>query len=596
MSLAALLPAVLALGICLAPVWMLRRRTWERAQDCFVSAGPTRPEVVRNSSVAYGLRMSAFGLLFAWGASGDLWALLIASACFGLGIRLIHFLVRPLLEFIDEALSRDRSITVAAFIANQHGSDPRVRALAAGLSVLALLGFLICEALAAAALLRPILPGGAATIWLLAIATVVLMLLQAVPSGHSGVMQSSQLQLGMVWFGLLGATLIFLYLHFSARGALLPYGTFAISAAALCCGAMLGYRRTKYVDTDFITTAACGADGRDTSRGARALSRFGKLFNVALSVLLALIIALALIGFHGEGVPRIARDALATLSTGTRLSAATLLTLCLVPLLQPVVDVVNWQRLAAARKDQRGLGPGEASVALQGIYRIYALEGSLGWFLMGLFGAIAVAAMELPAGARDIHGFAAHLCSNSGGGVGIAFSLLLIFVGAAALSTMSGMFSAALCTIRYDLLPAVSPQLAQGQVQRDDAKATRQTLVAGIGLCVAFATAFVVAELFIEDGAASNAFLAVLLASSCAQLSLAPIIVGPIIWRTGARDGASARWAGVALGVAAASGIAAVAAYVLTGAEGWLWSAVPATLGSGLVLFAIARARRFMPT
>ena len=594
MSLAALLPAALALGICLAPAWMLRRRTWERAQDYFVSAGPTRPEVVRNSSVAYGLRMSTFGLLFAWGASGDLWALLIASACFGLGIRLIYFLARPRLEFIDDALSRERSVTVAAFLANQHGGDPRVHVLAAGLTVFALLGFLICEALAAAAFLRPVLPSGAATICLLAIATVVLMLLHAVPSGHSGVMQSSQLQLGMVWFGLLGAALILLYLHVSARGALPPYGSFAIAAAALCCGAMLGYRRTKYVDTDVIATVASGPGARDASRGARALSRFGKLFNVTLSVLLALIIALALIGFHGEGVSLVARAALTALSTGTKLSAAALLTLCLVPLLQPLVDVVNWQRLAAARKDQDGPGPGKASVALQGIYRIYALEGSLGWLLMGLIGAIAVAAMELPTGARDIHGLAVHLGSNRFSGAGVAFSLLLIFVGAAALSTLSGMFSAALCTIRYDLLPALSPRLAPGQ--RDEATATRQTLVAGAGLCVAFATAFCVAELFIEDGSARNAFLAVLLASSCAQLSLAPLIVGPIIWRTGGRDGVSARWAVVVLGVAAASGIAPVTAFVLTGAEGWLWSAVPACLGSGLVLFAIARARRFMPT
>ncbi|HEX7272021.1 MAG TPA: hypothetical protein VF420_07725 [Casimicrobiaceae bacterium] len=594
MSLAALLPAALALGICLAPVWMLRRRTWGRTQDYFVSAGPTRPEVVRNSSVAYGLRMSAFGLLFAWGASGDLWALLIASACFGLGIRLIYFLARPLLEFIDDALSRERSVTVAAFIANQHGGDSRVRVLAAGLTVIALLGFLICEALAAAAFLRPILPSGAATIWLLAIATVVLMLLHAVPSGHSGVMQSSQLQLGMVWFGLLGAALILLYLHFSARGALLPYGTFAIAAAALCCGAMLGYRRTKYVDTDFIPTAVSGLGGRDASRGARALSRFGKLFNVALSVLLALIIALALIGFHGDGVSRIARDALTALSTGTKLSAAALLTLCLVTLLQPLVDVANWQRLAAARKDQSGLGPGEASVALRGIYRIYALEGSLGWLLMGLVGAIAVAAMELPTGARDIQGLAVHLGSNRFSGAGVAFSLLLIFVGAAALSTMSGMFSAALCTIRYDLLPALSPRFVPGQ--RNEATAIRQTLVAGIGLCVAFATAFCVAGLFIADGSASNAFLALLLASSCAQLSLAPLVVGPLIWPTGGREGASPRWAVVILGAAAASGVAAVTAFVLTGAEACLWSAVPACLGSGVMLFAIARARRFMPT
>jgi len=43
------------------------------------------------------------------------------------------------------------------------------------------------------------------------------------------------------------------------------------------------------------------------------------------------------------------------------------------------------------------------------------------------------------------------------------------------------------------------------------------------------------------------------------------------------------------LGVAAASGIAAVIVYLTSGAQPWLWAAVPACLASGLVLFAVAR-------
>jgi hypothetical protein len=57
----------------------------------------------------------------------------------------------------------------------------------------------------------------------------------------------------------------------------------------------------------------------------------------------------------------------------------------------------------------------------------------------------------------------------------------------------------------------------------------------------------------------------------------------------------SAPWALVIVGVAAASGIAAVIVYVATGAEPWLWAAVPARLGSGFVLFAVARLSRGQP-
>ncbi|MGI8895185.1 MAG: hypothetical protein ACR2HE_05965, partial [Casimicrobiaceae bacterium] len=72
MSFVTFIPLMLALGICFIPVWLLRDAKHRRAQDYFVSSQQTRPEVVRNSSIAYALRMAAFGPLFAWGASGDL--------------------------------------------------------------------------------------------------------------------------------------------------------------------------------------------------------------------------------------------------------------------------------------------------------------------------------------------------------------------------------------------------------------------------------------------------------------------------------------------------------------------------------------------
>jgi hypothetical protein len=57
----------------------------------------------------------------------------------------------------------------------------------------------------------------------------------------------------------------------------------------------------------------------------------------------------------------------------------------------------------------------------------------------------------------------------------------------------------------------------------------------------------------------------------------------------------SARWALLIVGVAAATGIAAVIVYMRTAAESWLRAAVPACVGSGLMLFAIARICRWPP-
>src|SRR5262249_10836370 len=156
------------------------------------------------------------GPLFAWGASGDLWPVIVASVFIGLGVYLVYVLRKPLLEFMDDALGDDRAITVHAFLARQHGNDPRVRALSASLTLCALLGLLVAEALALSAFLKPLLNGSVA-VYLIMLGVLLLVASIAVFAGHSGVLHSSQLLLGMFYLGLLGSTLLLLYLHLSAR-------------------------------------------------------------------------------------------------------------------------------------------------------------------------------------------------------------------------------------------------------------------------------------------------------------------------------------------------------------------------------------------
>src|SRR5262245_36578299 len=121
---------LLSLVIYFIPIYLLRRRRYPRAQDYFVSSGHTPPGVIRNSSVAYALKLATFGPFFAWGASGDFWPAIINSAFFGVGVWLMYFLRRPLLEFMESALNGGRSITVHDFFARQHGNDARGRLVA----------------------------------------------------------------------------------------------------------------------------------------------------------------------------------------------------------------------------------------------------------------------------------------------------------------------------------------------------------------------------------------------------------------------------------------------------------------------------------
>jgi hypothetical protein len=564
MSLATILVPALALGVALVPVWLLRRRSDARPQDRFVSSQPTRPEVVRNASIAYAARMAAFGPLVAWGASGDLWPALVASVFLGLGILLLHRLRLPLLVFLHGALGRDRSITVHDFIARQHGNDPRVRRLAAGLTLCALLGLAVGEALGLAAFLAPLAPGSAAAVCLLALGALALTVLPAIVAGHSGVMHSAQLQLGMLYFGLFGATAVLLYLHLATRTAMPPHGTVAIAVVAVCCAIMLVYRRSKYVDTDPIG-------------GARALSRFAKILNPCVSVLIVLTIVFALIELYAAGLPAIARDGAAALAAGTRVPGVGLLALCLLPLVYPLVDVASWQNLAAAAKDlgARELDPGRRTAVLRGIFRTCAAESALVWLLLCMLGAIAGAALGAPGDGDPVRGFVARLVAADDEVSALALPLLLVCALAVAVSTMSALFSAGLCTIHYDLLPASGAPM-------------RSMLVAGGGFGLAVAAAFVVAEGLVSF--ASNAFLAWMFAFACAQLASAPLVLGPIVGR--ARGGSGTvgpGWALAVLCAGAASGVACATAYLVTGTETWLWAAVPACLGSGGVVFLIGR-------
>src|SRR5436189_4583908 len=130
------LPLIISLGICLMPIWLLSGRRVRQAQDYFVALQSTPPDVLRNSSVAYPLRIATFAVFFAWGARGDFWAATVTAACFGVGVYLIYVLRHPLLAFLNSALRDNANITVHACIAKWHGNDARVRLLTSTLSVI----------------------------------------------------------------------------------------------------------------------------------------------------------------------------------------------------------------------------------------------------------------------------------------------------------------------------------------------------------------------------------------------------------------------------------------------------------------------------
>jgi len=583
---------LISLAIYLIPIYLLRRRTYARAQDYFLSSGHTPPGVIRNSSVGYALNMATFGPFFAWGASGDFWPPIIASVFFGVGVCLIYILRRPMLAFMESALAGGRSITVHEFIARQHGNDPRVRLLASGLTIFAILALTIGEALVLAAFLKPVLSGNAVSTYAFVCGLVALMAVYAIVSGNSGVMRSAQSQLGMCYLGLFGAAALLLYLMISALRPMTPHSTFAVVFVAVCCAAMPLYRRSRYMDTGPIR--AVSPDDTDESGqesfAARLFRRFEKILNACISGFAAWVIVVAGMQLYSDGFAAAMTGSIAALATGTRVSGVALAALVLLPLFHPLVDMTNWQRIAVFAKDTAALEPSQRRAAFRGIVRIYAVETPLMSLFMCMFGVIGVVTMATPDGANAVAGFLRELTAEQNALAAAALSLLLLSVFAMALSTMSSLLSASLCTVRDDVLPSLWPELASAKAD-DTGEATRWAAIAGGGLYVITTIAgFLIVDSYLQVNYTSGTFLALLFAFSCPQLSFVPLIFGPLLGRT--REGfatVSPAWALVILASGAAAGLVAVAIYIATGSEPWLWAAVPACLASGLLVFALAR-------
>src|SRR5262249_57796071 len=158
-----------------------------------------------------------------------------------------------------------------------------------------------------------------------------------------------------------------------------------------------------------------------------------------------------------KGLPARASDSSAALQPGTRLPGIAFAALLLLPLSHPIVDMTNWQRLAAFAQASPDIAPSQRPAVFRGIMRIYAVEAALMSLFMCMLGVIAAVAMATPGGVDAMQVFIRELAAEPNEVAAAALSLLLVSGFAIALSTMSSLFSASLCAIRYDVLPAFPP-------------------------------------------------------------------------------------------------------------------------------------------
>jgi hypothetical protein len=587
------LTLVIFVGISLVPVHLLRRQSYARAQDYFVSSDHTPPGVIRNSSIAYALKTAAFGPLVLWGATGDLWPAIVSAAFLGLGLAFIYVLRRPLLAFLAHALKGDTSISINEFVARQHGDDARVRLLAAGLTVLALAGFIVCEIIGVATVAKPMM-GSSLGVFLLVCGIVAAMILCTVPAGNSGAMYAGQMQLGGLYFGLFGSMVFLVYVQMSSLATMRPYTTLGLVFIIAFCALLPILRRARFADNNVINAPRTSADEAPHATPlAGRLRTFQSILSVSTAVLAGFVIAFVGIELSSFDLPVVVRESVTALQAGTRVPTIGLVALALLALCGQIVDLTNWQRIAAFAKDRdaNAAEPSPWSKAFKKFALGYAIETPFAWLFMCAFGAVIAASLEVTDGADVVQSFIAQLTAQENSFADTAVVMLFIAVLAMALSTMVALFSATLCTLRYDLLPT-SRSRERGAA--DQEKATRHALAAGGTLSLIVLVAAYLLEEHLGITLTSSGFLALVIAFGCVELAFVPLVLGPFI--SGRHEGSFAGsvasgWALGILGASAAAGVGAVLVYFATGLERWLWAAVPACLVTGAVLFALARLR-----
>jgi Na+/proline symporter len=590
MSLLVLVPAALCLGLCLIPAWLLRRAKYVRAQDYFIASEHTPTAVIQNSAVACTLWMSALGPFFGWGATGNFWASLVAAVCFPLGLSLMFCVRAPLLEYINDALIHDRSATIHQFISQRHGNDSRVRLLAAALTVVA--SATLATGLAFA-LARSLAAGLDA-----AVPTSVLALCMLIPAGgcaliagNTGILRSTQLQLGMIYFGLIGAAALLLYELISDLTQLPPYGIFGIVFIAAFCAVLVGYRRSRYVDTSPVrkTTTDPAAAGREPLR-ERLLVRFEKILNVCISILAVFAVVVAVMGLSAIGWSNVVRDLVAAIGRGADISGLTLVAVCLLLLFYPLIDSTNWQRIAAMEKSaSERASPAEARSA--GLLRLFRRQGSecaMVFAFAAALGGLAVATMGPSSLTSGLDNVFQQLAAGQNLVAVIAAAFLLIGLLAIVLSAMSALLSSSLCALRYDIVPRLmaGPQ-STGSPLTNEASMRWRSVVLGGGIYL-IVFGFAVAAEALQVRSTNTA--ALLFAVAGTQLSYVPLVVAPIIGATGRRFGPVSRgWAMTIISAGFLVTVSAVALSLGTADDGWLWAATPVNLGLSILLFALGK-------
>ena len=546
------------------------------------------PRVIQNASIVYRIGLVALVPLLAWGIGGEIQPAVVYLASVGLGLLLLYGMRRPIRQFLDRAIVHNRSLTIYEFIACHHGNDPRVRALAGALTVFAIYGLIVCAMIALANVLEAILSSttGAAQLFtaaiFLAVTTCILF------AGQLGTRYATQLQLALVYLGLFASTALLIYVQASALGAMPARGLVALALIAIVCATIHFRRRARYLDTNFLHVGTTrGAALQRVLASLPVFIRLQKILGSFVGVLAVTLIVLATIvaalELFIERAGTVANGDLNTLNTNTSVPEMTLISLILLPLLHPVVDVVNWQTFAdfATIRGQSRLEEGERAEDLRHFDMTYMIEIPLIALFIFLFGIVAgLTRAGMPA-TDAMRGFILSSFDQENFVAAAVVTFLILSLFALAAATVGSLFSASISVLRCDIIRPL--QIGSTSAAGDEHQ-VRWTLTAG------FAMELLVLVTFLLADAHSFGIAKLVGATFCfssVQLALAPLVLAPLIAGAAGFGTVTPTWAFAILFAGAAIGLGMAVTGLFLNYESALSWAVPGCLGTTTLLLAI---------
>jgi hypothetical protein len=577
MLLIIVIPLLLSLAAYFVPVFLHKRKEYTRADQFFVSVDGADGLLFQNASVAYALQMATLGPFFVWGFTGTLFPALLNTLFYCFGLLLIIVFRGPIIEFISQSLADKKSITIHQFIADKHGKSPSVRVVASMITIIALLGLVLGEMLGLSAVVQPFFGADKDIAYTFVVVIFFIMFLYTTTGGNDGVMHSDQLQLGFAYVGLF--SIVFFLATYAIRMHGTSVGAIPVSGATMFIFAVLAIlvlRRLVFLRPVNAADPSEASALRGKLTRLLRMGEFGLNVFVAASAIIAMMaLAMFVMQYRSSAGSVFAFKLLSPSGTTVIMAVA----LAVLPLLYQVIDISNWQRLAAFVK-----GSGKnTSPYVRSLFR-YAIEAPLTWVMLIALGAVAAV---LPIRLDDpapVSTFVSIMLNSGSKVLILALASFAVSVFGIALSTMDAVFAAALCAFRYDILPSLRENI--GAVTEAEAK--RASVGFGVGAFLFVVTLLFIGERYIGFG--REKYLAILLGFYSGQIAFTPLIIGPLLLqkRMGARCYLSTATGNFLLIASLATGLACVGLGLWMGKDDLLWWSVPATMGLSTIIYVIS--------